>query len=243
MLAFDCGLSLVTGILFGIAPALITAQSEPADALRSVVRTTPGGATLLQRGLVVVQAGLSLVLLVGAGLFSQSLSKLQNTDLKLDPNNRYIVHFNPQAAGYSQRQVGDLYRIVEDRFHTLPGVEKVGICSYTPMEQNNTGGNVQVQGAPDLDVHASFVKANAEYFESVGTHVIGGRGIGVQDTPTSTPVAVVNETFVKRLFKPGENPIGRHFGSPNSPGAFEIVGIVEDRVYTSVRWKDLSQAK
>lgn len=125
---------------------MITAQSEPADALRSVVRTTPGGATLLQRGLVVVQAGLSLVLLVGAGLFSQSLSKLQNTDLKLDPNNRYIVHFNPQAAGYSQRQVGDLYRIVEDRFHTLPGVEKVGICSYTPWSRTTLAGTFRYKG-------------------------------------------------------------------------------------------------
>jgi predicted lysophospholipase L1 biosynthesis ABC-type transport system permease subunit len=107
VIAFACGLSLLTGVLFGVAPAWIAAHAEPVEALRSGVRTT-GGATLLQRSLVVVQAALSLVLLVGAGLFSQSLSKLQHTDLKLDSTNRYIVHFNPQAAGYSQRQVGDL---------------------------------------------------------------------------------------------------------------------------------------
>jgi macrolide transport system ATP-binding/permease protein len=238
VLAFDCGLSLVTGILFGIAPAWITAKAEPADALRSGSRTTTGGATLLQRGLVVTQAALSLVLLIGAGLFAQSLSKLRNIDLKLDSKNRYIVHFNPQAAGYSQRQVGDLYRLIEERFHAIPGVEKVGISSYTPMEDDNNERNVQVQGQPDLDVHASQIKTNAEYFDSVGTRVLMGRGIGVQDTATSPTVAVVNETFVQRLFKPGENPIGHHFGSPGSPGDFEIVGVVEDTVYTDVRWKN-----
>src|SRR5438477_5370701 len=133
------------------------------------------------RGLVCVQVALSLVLLVGAGLFAQSLNKLQQTDLKLESKNRYIVHINPQAAGYSQRQVGDLYRTIEERFHAIPGVDKVGICTYTPMEDNNDGWSVQVQGRPDLHVSASDVKATAEYFDSVGTHVLMGRGIGVQD--------------------------------------------------------------
>ena len=238
VLVFACGLSLLTGILFGIAPAWIAAQAEPADALRSGTRTTTGGATLLQRTLVVAQAALSLVLLMGAGLFSESLSRLENTDLKLDSKNRYIVHFNPQSAGYSQSQVGDLYRTIEERFHALAGVEQVGICSYTPMEDNNDSFSTQVQGQPDLNVSASVVKANAEYFDSVGTRVLMGRGIRVQDSPASTTVAVVNESFVRKLFRPGENPIGHHFGSPEATGDFEIVGVVQDTAYTSVRWKD-----
>jgi macrolide transport system ATP-binding/permease protein len=238
VLAFACGLSLLTGILFGVAPAWIAAQAEPADALRGG-RTTSGGSTLLQRGLVVVQAALSLVLLVGAGLFSQSLSKLQNIDLKLDSKNRYIVHINPQAAGYSQRQLENLYRTIEDRFHAIPGVLKVGISSYTPMEHADDGWDVQVQGQPDLHVLASDVKANAEYFDSVGTHVLMGRGIGLQDTPGSVTVAVVNQSFVRKLFKPGENPIGHHFGTDsNSTGDYEIVGVVDDTAYTNARWND-----
>jgi len=238
VLAFACGLSLVTGILFGIAPAWIAAQSEPADALRSGSRTTTGGATLLQRGLIVAQAGLSLVLLVGAGLFSQSLNRLEHIDLKLDATNRYIVHFNPQAPGYSQRQVGNLYQMIEERFHAIPGVEKVGIATYTPMEDNNDGWGVRVQGQPDLNVAASFIKANADYFDSVGTRVFAGRGIREQDTPASTTIAVVNESFVKKLFTPGENPIGQRFGSPDSPGDYEIAGVVEDTAYTDPTWKD-----
>ena len=239
VLAFACGLSLLTGILFGVAPAWITAKADPADALRSGTRTTTGGATLLQRGLVVTQAALSLVLLVGAGLFSQSLNKLQNIDLKLDSTNRYVVHMNPQAAGYSQRQVGELYRTIEERFRALPGVDKVGLATYTPMEDNNDGWGVQIEGQPDLDVHASDVKATAEYFDSVGTHVLMGRGIGVQDTPASRTVAVVNQTFVKQLFQPGENPIGYHFGTgPKHLQDYEIVGVVDDTVYTDARWKN-----
>ena len=239
VLAFACGLSLLTGILFGVAPAWITANADPADALRSGTRSTTGGATLLQRGLVVTQAALSLVLLIGAALFSQSLNKLQNIDLKLDSRNRYIVHMNPQTAGYSQRQVGDLYRTIEQRFHALPGIDKVGISTYTPMEDNNDGWGVQIEGQPDLNVQASDVKANAEYFDSVGTRVLMGRGISVQDTPSSRTVAVVNQSFVNKLFKPGENPIGYHFGTGSKHlQDYEIVGVVEDTAYTDARWKN-----
>jgi macrolide transport system ATP-binding/permease protein len=238
VLAFGCGLTLLTGVLFGVAPAWIAARTEPADALRSGTRAT-GGATLLQRGLVVVQAALSLVLLVGAGLFSQSLNKLQHTDMKLDARNRYIVHINPQAAGYSQLQLGDLYRAIEDRFHAIPGVEKVGISSYTPMEDNNDGWDVQVDGKPSIDLQTSNIRVNPEFFDSVGTHVIRGRAIGLQDTPTSASVAVVNETFARKFFKPGEDPIGHYFGpGDKNIHDYQIVGVVEDTVYTDVRWKD-----
>jgi predicted permease len=107
------------------------------------------------------------------------------------------------------------------------------------MEDNNDSGSVRVEGQEDLHVSASNIRANAEYFDSVGTHVLMGRGIGVQDTPTSATVAVVNESFVKKFFKPGENPIGHYFGGGESSlHNYEIVGVVQDTVYTDVRWKD-----
>lgn len=239
VMGFAFALSMLTGILFGLAPAWISAQARPADALRVGSRTTSSGSSILQRALVILQAAVSLVLLVGAGLFSQSLGKLESTDLKLDARNRYIVHINPQAAGYAPTQLKALYRTMEDRFHALPGMVKVGICNYTPMEDNNWGNNMRVQGQPDLHKIASFVKGNAEYFDSVGTHVVMGRGIGVQDTSTASAVVVVNQTFVKDFFN-GENPIGRRVGHASNPGDFEIVGVVEDTVYTDVRWKDHS---
>ena len=239
VLGFACALSLFTGIVFGVAPAFISSRVEPVDALRGGKLQAVQGSTLLLRALVVVQATLSLVLLVGAGLFAESLNKLEHINLRLDPANRYIVHINPQTAGYTQLQLAGLYRSIEQRFHAVPGVEKVGISSYTPMEDNNDGWSVVVQGKPDPHLTASVIRVNPEYFDSVGTRVLLGRGIGPQDVPGSTPVAVVNESFVKRLFNPGENPIGRHFGGGlKTTGDFEIVGVVEDTAYTDARWND-----
>jgi macrolide transport system ATP-binding/permease protein len=237
VIGFAIGLALLTGVLFGVAPAWIAARAQPADVLRSGVRTTSTGASRLQRSLVVLQAALSFVLLVGAGLFAQSLRRLENTDMKLDARNRYIVHINPQAAGYSHSNLEALYRTMEERFHAVPGVVKVGISTYTPMEDNNWGNGIQVQGQPNLTLGSSVVKANAEYFDSVGTRVVMGRGIGVQDTSTAPPVTVVNKEFVRQFFG-NKNPLGHHIGQPNSPGDFEIVGVVEDTVYESVRWKN-----
>jgi macrolide transport system ATP-binding/permease protein len=242
VIGFAFALSLLTGVLFGLAPALMAARTHPAEALRSNARTTAHGASFLQRALVVLQAALSLVLLVAAGLFAQSLSKAENVDMKLDETNRYIAHINPQAAGYKNTEVEPLYQTIEDRFHAIPGVLKVGLATYTPMEQNNWGSGVKVQGEPDINKGASWVKGTAEYFDSVGTHVVMGRGFTAQDTMNAPPVAVVNQEFAKQFFGKG-NPIGHRFGfsgpgHAGQDGAHEIVGVVEDTTYTSVYWKD-----
>jgi predicted permease len=241
VIGFAFGLSLLTGVLFGVAPAWIAARAQPVEALRSGARTTARGASGLQRSLVVLQAAVSLVLLVGAGLFSQSLSKLQHSDLKLEAKNRYIVHINPQAAGYSQNQLEGLYRTFKERFHALPGILKVGISLYTPMEGNNWSDIVWVQGKPNSNAEASWIRANADYFDSVGTRVGMGRGIAETDTSNAATVAVVNREFVRKFFS-RENPIGHRFGTrgPGSSADFEIVGVVEDTTYTSVRWKNHS---
>jgi macrolide transport system ATP-binding/permease protein len=239
VVGFALGVSLITGVLFGVAPAWIAAQAEPADALRTGMRTVTGGASLLQRSLIVLQTALSLILLVGAGLFAASLNNLQSTDMKLETKNRYILHIDPKAAGYLPSQVGALYQTMEERFHAIPGVMNVGISSVTPMEANNSNDPIQIQGRSDLHEMAGWDRVNSEYFDAVGTRVVMGRGIRVQDTPSAPMIAVVNKAFVNTFFKPGENPIGAHFGSPGpSSGDAMIVGIVEDTVYTDVRMKN-----
>ena len=242
VIGFAFLLSLLTGVLFGLAPALMAARTQPAEALRSNARTTAQGASWVQRALVVLQAALSLVLLVAAGLFAQSLNKAQSVDMKLDATNRYIAHINPQAAGYRNTEVEPLYQTIEDRFHAIPGVLKVGLSTYTPMEDNNWGSGVKVQGDADINKGASWVKGTPEYFDSVGTHVVMGRGFTSQDTLNAAPVAVVNQEFVKQFFGK-RNPIGHRFGfsgprQAGLDGAHEIVGVVEDTTYTSVYWKD-----
>ena len=236
VLGFALGVSILTGVLFGMAPALMGSKAPPADALRSGTRTTAGGASLLQRGLVVLQAALSVVLLVGAGLFSQSLGRLQHTDMKLESKNRYMVYFYAQTAGYKDTEMPALYRTLEEGFHAIPGVVKVGISTYTPMEGGDDGYDIQLVGQPNALRDVTNIIVNPEYFDSVGTRVLMGRGIIAQDTATSPHVAVVNEDFVKALFKPGENPIGHRFtagGHLATP--YEIVGVVEGTTYTDVR--------
>lgn len=240
VLGFAIALSLVTGVLFGVAPAWLSARAQAADMLRSGSRTMTGGTSLLQRALVVMQAALSLVLLVGAGMFTQSLSKLEHFDMKLDATNRYIIHFDPQSAGYTSGKLATLYQTIEDRFHQIPGIVKVGLSTYTPTERYSDNTSVRIQGKPDLDKSSSYVWANSEYFDSVGTRVVMGRGFGPQDTATSRPVAVINQAFAKAYFQPGEYPIGAHLGGSDSPGDFEIVGVVQDTTYGSVSWKDHS---
>ena len=242
VIGFAITLSLATGILFGLAPALMAARTQPIEAMRSNARTTAQGTSWLQRALVVLQAALSLVLLVAAGLFAQSLNKAQSVDMKLDTKNRYIAHINPQAAGYKNTEVEPLYQVIIDRFHQLPGVLKVGLATYTPMESNNWGTGVKVQGDPDINKGASWVKGTSEYFDSVGTHVVMGRGFTLQDTANAKPVAVVNQEFVKQFFGT-RNPIGHSFGhsgpgEAGKDGAHEIVGVVEDTTYTSIYWKN-----
>ncbi len=242
VIGFAFSLSLVTGVLFGLAPALMAARTRPADALRSNSRTTAHGASLLQRGLVVFQAALSLVLLVAASLFAQSLTKAENVNMKLDTTNRYVAHINPQGASYKTTEVEPFYQTIVDRFHAIPGVLKVGLSTYTPMEANDWGSGVKVQGDRDLNKGASWVKCTPEYFDAVGTHVVMGRGFTRQDTTNAPPVAIVNQEFVKQFFG-NRNPIGHRFGfddplHPGSDGAHEIVGVVEDTTYTSVYWKN-----
>jgi predicted permease len=242
VIGFAFALSLATGVFFGLAPALMAARARPAGALRANSRTTAHGASFLQRGLVVMQAALSLVLLVAAGLFAQSLTKAENVNMKLDTSNRYIVHINPQGAGYKTTEVEILYQTIVDRFRAIPGVLKVGVSTYTPMEANDWNSGVKVQGDPLLNKTASWVKATPEYFDAVGTHLVMGRGFTPQDTMNAPPVAVVNQEFAKQFFG-NRNPIGHRFGfddplHPGTDGAHEIVGVVEDTTYTSIYWKN-----
>ena len=240
VLLFACGLCLVTGVLFGIAPAWIAAHTQPADALRASTRTATAKISLLQRSLVVLQAGLSLVLLIGAGLFAQSLGKLQSSDLKLDARNRYIIHINPQAAGYMPSKLAPLYQAFNDRFHAIPGVVHVSWATYTPMEDDNWSSGFKAEGQTSKTFGASTVRVSPEYFDSVGTRVLLGRAFTQQDAPGSPSVVIVNQTLVKDEFPAGTNPIGKRIGfaGPKDPPEFQIVGVVDDTTYNAVQWKD-----
>ncbi len=241
VLLFAFGLSLLTGLIFGVAPAWVTSHSQPADALRGSNRTTSDRSGWVQRSLVVLQAALSLVLLVGAGLMAKSLSKLENQDFGVVTDNRVVTHFSPENAGYKTEQLPALYDRIDQDMHALPGVEKASLSLYTPLEGNNWGEGVFIQGRPEpganANTGASWLRVGPEYFDIVGHRLLRGRGITVHDTATSTPVVVVNEAFVKKFFPNGENPLGMHFGvsGVQSSGDWEIVGVVSDIKYNNLR--------
>ncbi len=241
VLGFAFGLSLLTGLIFGIAPAWVTSHSEPAEALRGTNRSTRDTSSLLQRSLVVLQAALSLVLLVAAGLLSKTLSKLEHQDFGVETTNRVVIHISPQSAGFKPAGLQALYDQIEQKFQALPGVERVGLSSYTPLEGNNWGEAVFVQGNPPPGPHdnvgASWSRVSPGFMQVIGQRVLKGRGITAQDTSTSPPVAVVNQAFVKKFFPNGRNPIGARFGLDDAKSAndLEIVGVVSDVKFQGTR--------
>ena len=171
----------MTGLVFGIAPAWVTSHSEPAEALRGSNRSTTDHSGWLQRSLVVLQAALSLVLLVGAGLMGKSLNNLENQNFGVETENRVVAHISPDNAGYKPEQLQALYERIDQGLRVLPGVQRVALSLYTPLEGDNWGDGVFIQGRPEPgptdSVGASWVRVGPEFFDIIGQHLQRGRGI------------------------------------------------------------------
>ncbi len=246
ILGFAFLLSLATGVIFGIVPAWITSRSNPADSMRGANRSTRDRASLPQRSLIIFQAALSLVLLVGAGLLTRSLRNLEHQDFGIKTDNRFVVHLDPAGAGYKTETLQPLYHQLEDEMQAIPGVESVGLALYSTLEGNNWGESIFVEGrpapAPNSNNGSSWDRISPHFFATVGQPVLRGRGFTADDSATSVKVAVVNQAFVKKFF-PKEDPIGRHFGvfEQKYSGSFEIVGIVADAKYQQPRdeWRPM----
>ena len=233
VLGFALLVSLVTGILFGAAPAWLSLHAQPAEALRGVGRTTRDRSSLPQKILVVFQAALSVVLITGAILMTKTLTNLESQNFGVATTNRYIVHFDPQGAGYTLDKLPALYREIQDRLATLPGISSASLALYTPLEGDNWSDCVIQQGHPapshGQDCDSTWDRVDTHFLDAIGVPIVHGRGITEQDTATSPPVAIVNQAFAKKFF-PGQDPIGRRFGveRPEYSGAFEIVGVFRD---------------
>jgi predicted permease len=233
VLGFAIGVSVLTGILFGVAPAWITARANPVEALRGANRSTGRNSGWGQKSLVVIQAALSLIVLCAAGLLTRSLSNMQHQDFGFETPNRYILHFDPQMAGYKPAQLDAMYRQLRQNLSVIPGIKQISFSLYTPMEGNNWGEGVFIEGEPPPppgapDHGVSWVRASPHYFESLGIKLLEGRANTEQDTPSTRGVAVVNRFFEKKYFKDG-HAIGKHFSDDlKHPGNYEIVGVTED---------------
>ena len=233
VLGFAFLVSLVTGILFGLAPAWLSSHAQPAEVLRGVNRSTRDRSSLPQMALVIVQAVLSLVLLAGAILMTRSLANLQHQNFGIATSNRYVLHLDPAGAGYTADRVSPLYRQLEDRLSSLPGVSNIGMALYSPLEENNWGECVIQQGhpAPGPNDHcgSTWDRVSTHFLDAMGVPIVRGRNFTAQDMANSPHVAVVSEAFAKKFFAK-QDPIGQHFGIdfPQYSGSFEIVGVFRD---------------
>ncbi len=233
VLAFAFGLALVTGIVFGAAPAWFATRTDPIDALRGAGRSTGDHSSLARRALLIVQATLSVVLVAGSTMLARSLGNLESQNFGFDIPGRVLVALNRPPADYSPAALAALYRDIEDRLSIIPGIQGTGLALYNPLT-DNWGEGVLVAGhpapKPGEPSGASWDRVSTNYLQNLGVKLVRGRHFTAADNETSENVAVVNEVFVRRFFKNGEDPIDQHFGLdlPENVGTYRIVGIVRD---------------
>ncbi|HEX4007422.1 MAG TPA: ABC transporter permease [Acidobacteriaceae bacterium] len=242
VLGFTSGICLLTGVLFGIAPAWRSSRIRAIGALNAQARTATGGGggrggRMLPRTLVVAQVALSLVLLTVAGLLLRTLHNLRSQNLGFNQTNLLLVTTNPKFAGYQPAQLDALYARILDRVGTLPGVRSATMSGAPPMSEGSWNSPIYIEGRavdPHEDVSTLLNRVAPRYFETVGIPLLRGRTIGAEDTASAQKAVVVNQTLAERYFPRGD-AIGHTFtvADPDVKGTWQIVGIVGNAKFNS----------
>jgi predicted permease len=233
VLGFAFALALLTGILFGAAPAWFATRTDPMDALRGAGRTTGDHSSFARKALLVVQATIAVVLVAGSTMLARSLGNLQSQDFGFEIQGRTLVSLSRPPVDYTAERLGALYRDVEERLTRLPGIRGAGLALYNPLT-DNWGELVLVAGhpapKPGEEAGASWDRVTTNYLQDLGVKLVRGRYFSTADVQGSDNVAVVNESFVRRFFKSDEDPLDRRFGLdlPENVNSYRIVGIVKD---------------
>jgi len=237
VLLFTLAVSVITGLIFGIAPAWMASDAEPIKAMHGANRAVGlnrgvfGSAA--QKVLVIVQAAVSLVLLSAAAMLGQSLRNLERQNFGFDAGGRYVVTILPKLSGYRQEQLLPLFGEIENQLRHIPGVLRVGSVLAAPQQSWVWPHDIRVEGKPEPgeqdDVSSGWTRVTPGFFEALGDRIVVGRPITDADNASTRPVAVINQAFAERFFG-RENPIGQHFGPApgNNSGMYEIIGVVAD---------------
>jgi predicted permease len=233
VLLFTAAVALLTGVLFGLAPAWTAFTSAPAASLQQF---GSGGETksrrLLGKSLVVMQVALSVVLLSAAGVFVGHLSNLRNLDLGFRRGSVLLMTLDPARSGYDRNQLARLYQDLLGRLETIPGVRSATLSGVTPIEGPGAARFVNVEGFQESHEARRYVSLNwvaPKYFETFGTPLIAGRDFRFEDEGR-TRVAIVNQSMARYYFG-GGSPIGRHLTFEGLDPVYEIVGVVGDAKY------------
>ncbi len=242
VLAFTTLVSVLTALLFGVAPALRASRVRPNEALKEQGRGISTDRRFSMGNiLVVVQVALSLILVVAAGLFMRTFSSLANLDLGFERDPVLIVSVNAQRLAMEPADRPAFYERLRGAAATVPGVASVSASAVTPVGGSTWQFLVEIPGGPTLPERDRVAYVNLvspDFFKTLGTRVIAGRDLSPQDRHGSPDVVIVNEAFAKKFFN-GESPVGKTVRQPPFPGrpgsTHEVVGYVQDAVYRSVR--------
>lgn len=244
-LLFTLGVSLLAGALFGLAPALHVGRSSARLASNANARTASGAGGRKGRfwpnALVTVQIMLSVLLLVGAGLFLRTLEKLQDQNLGFNQTHLLIAGFDPHLAGYTPEQVPGLNQRLIDRLSAIPGVQSVALSAVPPISQGAWHSSLTIPGytpAPREDMGSVLERVSGRYFETTGIPIVAGRAIAPADHAGTAKVAVINEVIAKKYFPHGD-AIGRtlKIGIDSVAGPWRIVGVAQNTKFFGPREK------
>jgi len=238
---FAAALTLCTGLLFGLFPALHSTRPDLVTALKGTAGQPSGArsASRFRLTLATAQIALSMALLVSAGLFAKSLTNVSRVQLGLKADNIIMFAISPELNGYAPARTKQLFEQVENTLRVLPGVNGVTAGSVPLLSGSNWGNNLRVEGfeaGPDTDTNSRFNVIAPTYFQTLGIPLVTGREFTPADALGTPKVVVVNETFAKK-FNLGREAVGKHVGSQglNSQLDMEIVGLVQDAKYSDVK--------
>jgi predicted permease len=235
---FLASVSMLTGIVFGLLPALRATRVDLAGAMKESSRSVTGSRTVLSKSLVVLQVAMSLVLLVGAGLFLRTLDNLQRVDVGFDARNLLMFKVNPRINGYDLDRTSRLFGQVLERMGTMPGVRSAALTRAPLLSATSFVDRAWKQGqvsqAPAVE-NMYNMDVSPTFFATMGIPVLQGRSFTDGDGPTGPKVAILNEAAARALFPDGQ-VLGRRIGeSFEKSGEMEVVGVVRDTKYASVR--------
>lgn len=237
VLVYNAALAILTGLLFGMAPATRAARADFGDALKAQTRSIAGGRLKLPRFLVAIQIALCLTALVAAGLLGRSLDNLKLVDVGFDRENLAYASVNPWQAGYSPERVGTYADRIREALAGLPGVVCVSPVRVRPLQGGGSSRRVNILGRPEPPWGTNNICINrvgAGFFEALRIPVVSGRAIDQRDLRLNADAVVVDDLFARRFF-PNENPLGRRFGYGKENNRYEIVGVVRGSRYNSLR--------